>query len=288
MDVSVIIVTYNTKIFTINCIKSIYEKTFELNFEIILIDNASTDGTIKQVKKQFPQVITLINETNIGFGRANNIGISIAKGKYLFLLNSDTILINNAIKLFHNYMVQSEYHNKKLGAIGCYLFDSNMKFTHSYGELPRLIDLFIFEFKIIINIFKTPSKDCSVEKKVGCIVGAGLFIPKAVFNTVGVFDPIYFMYFEEIDLQLRMKKVGYERLIIPQPQIIHLEGKSLLNPNQKRIFFEQSKFKYLKKHEKKALVLIYKYFYILMRIPRIRFKYSFYENILYFKALFNV
>ena len=113
MDVSVIIVNYNTVELTKQCILSIYNQTKDVNFEIIVVDNNSEDNSVKIIENNFPQVILINNSDNIGFGRANNLGVEIAKGKYIFFLNSDTILLNNAIKIFVDYMRKNNINSKK-------------------------------------------------------------------------------------------------------------------------------------------------------------------------------
>ena len=129
MDVSVIMVNYNTLELTKNTINSVMEKTKDLNYEIILIDNASTDGSVEFFEKEYKDKIIFIkNNENLGFGKANNKGIEIAKGKYVFLLNSDTLLINNAIKILFDFMEK----NKNCGVCGGNLFDIDLKPTHSF------------------------------------------------------------------------------------------------------------------------------------------------------------
>lgn len=117
MNVSVIIVNYNTKELTKNCLASIFEKTKNIDFEVIVSDNGSTDGSIEMIKSDFPQVVLIENNVNLGFGKANNIAAKIAKGKYLLFLNSDTILLNNAVKEFFDRAVDEK--NKILGLYSC-------------------------------------------------------------------------------------------------------------------------------------------------------------------------
>ncbi|MGN0729950.1 glycosyltransferase [Treponema sp.] len=100
LDVSIIIVNYNTLELTKNCLKSIFEQTNGILFEVIVSDNGSTDGSIEMIKSEFPQVILIENNANLGFGAANNRGLKIEKGKYIFYLNSDTVLLNKAVKIF--------------------------------------------------------------------------------------------------------------------------------------------------------------------------------------------
>ena len=103
MDVSVIIVNYNTKVLTFNCLSSVFEMVKDIQFEVIVSDNGSTDGSIEMIKENFPQVILIENGENLGFGAANNRALKIAKGKYIFYLNSDTVLLNyNACRKPHN------------------------------------------------------------------------------------------------------------------------------------------------------------------------------------------
>ena len=112
MDVSVIIVNYNTKKLTKNCIDSIFQNTKDVKFEVILVDNASTDGS-KEFFEQDNRIKYIYSTTNLGFGKANNLGYKEASGKYLFLLNSDTLLLNNAIDLF--YVIAEKDTNKNIG-----------------------------------------------------------------------------------------------------------------------------------------------------------------------------
>ena len=108
MQVSIIIVNYNTKELLNNCLKSIYKYTKDIDFEIIVSDNGSTDNSISMLKTEFPQVVIVDNGKNLGFGAANNKGLEIAKGKYIFYLNSDTLILNNAVKIFYDYFEANE------------------------------------------------------------------------------------------------------------------------------------------------------------------------------------
>ena len=122
MDVSIIIINYNTRQMLANCLNSLYEFTKEIQFEVIVVDNASKDGSEQYICSKFPQVKWVNSGGNVGFGRANNLGIKYAKGKYLFLLNSDTLLLNNATKAFYNY---AESHiGERIGVLGCWLYDN--------------------------------------------------------------------------------------------------------------------------------------------------------------------
>lgn len=230
IDVSVIIVNYNTLKLTKNTIDSIFEKTEGLSYEIILVDNASTDGSVEYFEKNYKNKIIFIkNNKNLGFGRANNKGIEIAKGKYIFFLNSDTLLINNAIKILFNYMEK----NIKCGICGGNLYSINLEPTHSY---LRVLPNISFEISDTFNYLKKLYKKIVNKRddfnyselplEVGYITGADLFIRKKILKDIGNFDEDFFMYSEEAELTYRVKQRGYQIISVPQAKIIHLEGKS--------------------------------------------------------------
>lgn len=230
MDVSVIIVNYNTLELTKNTIDSVVEKTKDLSYEIILVDNASTDGSAEFFEKEYKNKITFIkNNENLGFGRANNKGIEIAKGKYVFLLNSDTLLINNAIKILFDFMEKHE----EVGVCGGNLYTQNLKPTHSYKKIlpniwTELNNYFNIPEKIILKLLKKQKDFNNTNKniEVGYITGADMLIRKQILNICGNFDKEIFMYYEEVELSYRIKKLGFKIYNIPSAKIIHLEGKS--------------------------------------------------------------
>ena len=130
LDVSIIIVSYNTRELTINCLKSIYKNTKDISFEVIVSDNGSTDGSVEMIKTEFPQVVLIENNANLGFGAANNRGLAVAKGKYVFYLNSDTVILNNCLKIFYDYWENSP-EKDKIGALGTNLLDANRNIAPS-------------------------------------------------------------------------------------------------------------------------------------------------------------
>lgn len=251
MDVSVIIVNYNTLELTKNTINSVIEKTRDLNYEIILIDNASEDGSIKFFEKEYKNKIIFIkNNENLGFGRANNKGIGIARGKYVFLLNSDTLLVNNAIKILFDFMEK----NEGCGVCGGNLFDIDLKPTHSFlKKLPCLTSEIDFQLNFFGKVFRkvmNKRNDFNYsknEKEVGYVTGADMMIRKKVLLEVGIFDKEFFMYSEESELTYRIKQKKYKIFSVPQAKIIHLEGKSSIFKEKKYHMFLESKYKYFYK-----------------------------------------
>lgn len=265
MDVSIIIVNYNTKDLLENCIKSINERTYNLDFEIIIVDNASIDGSQDYVKQNYPKVVLIESDENLGFGKANNLGAKYAKGEFLFLLNSDTILLNNAVKILYDYMVD----NPKVGISGGNLYDANERPTISFSQLmPNVcndIDSFFggIYSKIIYNenlFFNHTNKAMNID---GYISGADMMIKNSVLDKAGLFDCDFFMYYEETELTWRIKKLGYKIVSVPDARIIHLEGGSeIIKENTMRRMIK-SKFLYFEKTNQ-GLNIQFSYFVFLL------------------------
>lgn len=242
MDVSVIIVNYNTKVLTFNCLSSVFEMVKDIQFEVIVSDNGSTDGSIEMIKENFPQVILIENGENLGFGAANNRALKIAKGKYIFYLNSDTVLLNNAIKFFFDYWENAE-DKDSLGALGGILLNEYGNTMHSGGNLPTYDDILKYQ-KAIYFIHKRNSflkkihlkwlfQLCSnfrakryiekvTEGEIGYITGADLFL---LNNENAYFDERFFLYYEETDLEFTLFNKKLKRLLINGPKIVHLTRK---------------------------------------------------------------
>lgn len=229
MDVSIIIVNYNTKLMTDECINSILNCTKNNSLEIILVDNASTDGS-KEFFMRDHRINYIYSEVNLGFGKANNLGVSKAKGKYVFLLNSDTIILDDVIKKLFDFSENNADNN--LGAVGTCLINENLEDTLSFGQFtsPKRIYTRLLE-KVKLKKTSYRSKIyAELQKKgfsqVDFVSGADLFVLREIYNFVEGFDPDFFMYYDETDLQKRISKLGYQSFIIYCKDIIHLDGGS--------------------------------------------------------------
>lgn len=286
MDVSIIIVNYNTLKLTKECLDSVFFYTKDINFEVILVDNASTDGS-KPLFENDSRIIYIYSEENLGFGKANNLGYERSSGKYIFLLNSDTLLIENSVLKFYKFMEQ--YSNQyKIGACGCRLTDENGKIIHSYGFFPSIKDLFkdTFNFiKSILNLKKISREKYKFNQYgfiyVDYITGADIFIKKEIIENFNhFFDPQFFMYYEETDLQYRMGVLGSKRCIIDKTKIIHLEGKSMKNKDIKKTNYYKkyktmilpSMFYYVNKNFSRLYGIMYLCLFNILILPRILVK----------------
>lgn len=254
MDVTIIFVNYKTKDLTINAINSVIEKTEGISYEIFVVDNASNDGSIEAIEKQFPNINIIKSEINGGFGYANNLAIKQAKGKYILCLNTDTLLINNAIKIMFDFMEREE--NSNVGACGGFLIDNDLLPVHCGGRLPSLKEI-VWKLglrQIFKNYYKNHismnliSDDNNINKKIEYITGADIFFRKSVLDKVGLFDENFFMYYEETDLCKRIWDSGYTIKFVPTAQIIHLEGASTKSSIKKLKMIKKSEFYYFKKH----------------------------------------
>lgn len=252
MDVSIIIVNYHSADLVVECINSIYQKTENIIYEIIVVDNASEDDSVEKLSLIYGNKIKLIvSEENLGFGKANNLGARYAKGKYLFMLNPDTILVNNAIKILYDYLEK----NPKIGIAGGNLYMPEMTASPSYclqfdtveEEKKNASWIYLikkkFQDKLAlqgkVRPFETTFNYSNEVKEVAYIFGADIMISKCLFDSIKGFDPDFFMYAEEEELSWRVTKKGYQIVNVPQAKIIHLEGAT----SKKRNDFSEKQFK---------------------------------------------
>lgn len=292
MEVSIIIVNYNTQALTSQCIDSVFDKVSGISFEIILVDNASKDGS-KSFFENDSRIKYVYSEENLGFGKANNLGFKYSTGNYVFLLNSDTYLINNAIYLMWKQMedLRKDEKIENVGCVGCMLRDKDGDITHSYSRFPKMIRTILADsvYPVLWKshiLSKLPSTSNYVKGREGSrwfdvdyITGADLMIRRDVCEKLGMFDPDFFMYSEEVEMQHRYMKAGFRRIINNEAQIVHLVGKSTgtLTP-QKRTMIMKSMFLYFKKTSNPVTYHIFNIIYKLFYIPFNIFCFPFFKG----------
>lgn len=235
-DLSIIIVSFNTKELVLSAINSIKKHTKGITFEIIVVDNASIDGSSEAISK-LEGVKLINNKNNIGFAGANNQGIKKTKGRCILLLNSDTIISNNLL----GEMVLWMDEKPEVGIATCSLRNKDASVQGTGGYFPTLPRVFSwmtiqdlpFVDKIIKPFHPARSKSFSKEtefykkpKEMDWITGAFMLIRKDVFNKTGFFDEGYFMYVEDVDFCYRVKKQNWKIWYLPQWSIIHYGGAS--------------------------------------------------------------
>lgn len=253
MEVSVIIVNYNTSKILKKCITSLVGQNLNGKFEIIVVDNGSSDDSINMINNEFPQIALIQNENNIGFGAANNQGAHIAKGKYLLFLNSDTTLEKNTL----NDMiasVQRHKGHKNIGAISFKIMNSNQSLQPSCGNFPTLLNLLI-ETLFLDRVFKPESSYHILNKKMyqhkfnpDWVSGSCFMVKKRVFNEISGFDKNFFLYVEEVDLCYRIQLKGYNNFFDPIVSVTHNNRASTLSKKPAIVFTHHNLLYFFKKH----------------------------------------
>ncbi len=292
--ISIIIINYNTSELTINCINSIKKYVKDVTYEIIVVDNNSQKDEHISKLKEITSIKYIQSKENLGFGRANNLGLKYASGEYIFFLNSDTLLINDAISMMYKY---ANTYTFNLGGLGCILENNSGKPIHSFGSLPKMRDdwksYIVIPIKKALGIYKTSEIIISEnEMEVGYITGADLMVKRNVLGECGAFDPSFFMYFEETEMQCRFRKNGYRNMIIKGPRIIHLEGESTSKNGISKfirdtIRQEKSRFIYFKLTEPRWKYYIYRVIHpVLRQTTWLNPKVSFKDKCTFMKSLF--
>ncbi|MDK2941067.1 MAG: hypothetical protein PWP56_580 [Acetobacterium sp.] len=260
MDLSIIIVNYKTEELTSNCIDSIIKSnTKGLSYEIILVDNASEDGSVEAIKMRFPEVKVIENHENLGFSKANNIGMEVSKGEFLLLLNSDTIVELNTLKGAIAFISN----HKHIGALGCKILLPSGKldpackrsFPTPLNGLYHSLNLDMAfpestRFGAYNLTYVDENKTCSID----CIMGAFMLVPRAVIDVVGMLDEDFFMYGEDIDWCYRIKQAGYQIIYYPEVRIFHhkkASGIGKRNPKVIAAFYDSMIIFYNKHYQHK-------------------------------------
>ncbi|OGY18466.1 MAG: hypothetical protein A2900_03610 [Candidatus Chisholmbacteria bacterium RIFCSPLOWO2_01_FULL_50_28] len=228
MELSIIIVSYNTKELLAETIASIRLKP---TWELLVIDNASSDGSPDMVRRKFPGVVLVENRQNLGFAKANNKGIGAAKGEFVMLLNSDTKVCDDAIGSLLEFMKSSP----KVGIASCQLNNPDGSIQPQGGFLPRLSNiafwmLFIDDIpwlgKYLWPYHVNDSKAYLNEHRTGWVGGTAMMIRKGVIDKIGLLDEEIFMYGEDVEYCIRARRAGFEVAITPKGKIIHYGQKS--------------------------------------------------------------
>lgn len=233
LDLSIITISFNTREILTDCIKSVIKYTKGIDYEILVVDNASTDGSlerIKELEKKYPQVKLIDAKANVGFGKANNLGAKNAQGEYLLLLNSDTLVFDNAIK--ESLDALKKIH--QCGVFSCKLLNADKSVQASGGHFPNFGNVFAWQFFIddlpligkLIPSFHPQLGSYNRNREMDWVTGAFMITPKKVFDTVGGFDENIFMYTEEMEICYRLRQLGFKTVYHNSPAIIHLGGAS--------------------------------------------------------------
>lgn len=246
MKLSVIILNYNVRYFLELCLKSVEAAITDIDAEIIVIDNNSSDDSCPMVKNLFPSVKLIENKENSGFSKGNNIGVAEAKGEYLCILNPDTVVAEDTF----TKLIQFAETKTNLGIVGCQLVDGKGQFL---PESKRHIPTPKVSLKKILgktNDYYANNIGITDVGKVDILVGAFMWLKKDVYNAVGGFDEEYFMYGEDIDLSYKIVKAGFDNYYFGKTTVIHFKGESTLKNAQYAKRFYGAMQIFYKKHFK--------------------------------------
>ncbi|UCF71516.1 MAG: glycosyltransferase family 2 protein [candidate division WOR-3 bacterium] len=226
---SVIIVSYQVREFLRNCLDSIFKDPPNFSLEVIVVDNASTDGTSTMLKDFSSKTKIIINDKNVGFSRANNIGIEASRGEFVLLLNPDTVMLPGALDKMLNFM-QS---HPNIGAMGCRLVDKNGNTQSSCGRhpTPRLVLPHLFGLcKRIprLKSFYMSDWNHSSNLMVDWVCAACFLTRRRVINEVGLLDECLFLYGEEMDWCTRMSMHKWKTAYYSEASVIHYGGESIM------------------------------------------------------------
>src|SRR5690606_13092682 len=231
MDISIIVVNYNVRYFLHLCLQSLEAAIKGLEGEIIVVDNASEDGSVTMIQTHFPQIRLIANTENVGFGRACNQGINLAAGGFVLFVNPDTLigesLLEEALEVFNE--------DDKIGAVGVCLLDGKGNvLPESKRAIPSLWSGFtkfsglsdIFPGIPLFNGYYAPHINYDQCGDIEVLPGAFMLIRKSILDEIGGFDPRLFMYAEDIDLSYRILQAGYRIRYVGSLHMIHFKGES--------------------------------------------------------------
>jgi GT2 family glycosyltransferase len=253
--ISVIIVSYNTRSMTLDCLRTLYSQLATLTAEVFVVDNASRDGSADAVAEAFPEIRVIRNPSNAGFGAANNLALQMAAGRYILLLNSDAFPHDGCVAALVRYLDD----HPAVGLVGPRLVNPDGSLQRSCWRFPSPLRSWLDSFWLTSLLSGHPAFDDyrrwphDSEREVDFVIGACLLVRREAYEQVGGFDERFFMYQEETDWQLRLKKAGWRVMFTPSGTVTHLGGASGKDEAVKinAVFFE-SLDRYSLKHFGKA------------------------------------
>ncbi len=261
-ELSIILVSYNTKEHTLKALSSVYDQTVDTNFEVILVDNDSKDGSLEAVQEAFPQVQSYASGGNLGFAGGVHFGVDRSKGDLILLLNPDTLVLDSAI----DKLVQFSRKRPDAGIWGGVTLNNDLSLNtqHAWArhDLGTLLSSALGLSKIFSKscLFNKANYGCwnrDTVKEVDILSGCFFLTTRELWNKLGGLDTSFFMYAEEADYCLKAKKLGYQPTVTPDARLIHHGGISHANLAAKEIKLLRGKVELIKRHDKGLLKSLY-------------------------------
>ena len=225
LALSIVLVCWNNKAYLDPCLESLYETGMKNSFDITVVDNGSSDGSQQMLAEKYPEVMIIQNTENVGLGKASNQGIEATSGKYVLLLNNDTIVNGSSFDTMVNFLDQ----NPKTGAVGGKIFNSDGTVQSCYNSFSTLKEEFLISTRLgeLVRTGYPAVVNAEEIKSVDWISSACLMVRRAALDDVGLLDEEYFIYGDEADLQYRLKKAGWAVHYLPSVTMIHFGGRSM-------------------------------------------------------------
>ena len=261
MQLSVIILNYNVRFFLEQCLLSVQKALQNIDAEIIVVDNNSTDDSCEMIKTLFPKVKLIENKENFGFPKGNNIGVETAKGEYICILNPDTVVAEDTFTKILNAVSLSEVEVQNTGIIGCKLIDGTGNFLPEskrgvptpWVALTKVFGLYkIFPKSGLFNQYYAQHLNENQSGETAILVGAFMFLKRDLYFEMQGFDETFFMYGEDIDLCFRVLKSGKSNYYFAETSIIHYKGESTSKDLKYLNRFREAMLIFYKKHFKKS------------------------------------
>jgi len=237
MDLSIVIINWNTRSMLRDCLHSVYDNAPKSSFEILVVDNASTDGSPEMVSREFPKVRLLCNSQNLGFAAANNRALKVAGGSYMLLLNSDTLVRGNVLEQSLKFMRD----NSQVGAMGCRVLNADGSLQHSTSQFPSLLNLSLQTLGLdrvssvpFLQRYRMLNWNRETTRSVDTISGCFMMVRSKCIEDVGLLDDSFFFFGEETDWCRRIRTAGWGVSFAPVGEITHFGGGSSGTLNHKR------------------------------------------------------
>jgi N-acetylglucosaminyl-diphospho-decaprenol L-rhamnosyltransferase len=270
MNLSILIVNWNTRALLAQCLDSIYTYPPTCPFEVWVVDNASSDGSLSMLRERFPQVRLIANHENLGFAAANNQAIRQSAGRYVLLLNPDTELNPSALQ----HLVEFMDSHPEAGAVGARLLNPDGSLQVTCYPTPTVwrefFRLFYLDFLHPKSTYRMECWNTDLPRRVDTIQGACLLLRKPALDQVGLLDQDFFMYSEDIDLCIRLGQAGWQLYWLPQAEVLHYGGQSSKQvPEAMFLHLYQAKLACIRKHHGRLAALAYRMVLLPASLPRL-------------------
>lgn len=261
VDMSIVLVCWNNKSYLDPCLKSLYEGGLKSSFDVVVVDNGSTDGSQQMLAEKYPDVKLIQNEGNVGLGKASNQGIEATNSRYVLLLNNDTLVNGPSLDMLVEFLDA----NSGAGAVAGKLLNPDGSFQSGYAPFSTLMEEFLIATHIGELLWPGyPSHGDSNEiKATGWLSSACLLVRRSALDRVGLLDESYFIYGDEADLQYRLNKAGWKVYFLPTSTIIHFGGRSMDRWKRRKMVYRGKMLFYKKNYGFLSTLLLRVLFFLM-------------------------